>query len=104
MNEGERERERDGERGQRDVGCVACQSGQSITVPKRALDRLSNQFRTPSSFVAIKREKERQSGISRGKCCLCDGESESSVSVELSRSRKNIVGGRVFRATEKDRK
>lgn len=60
-----------------DDGCVVRQSGQSITVPKRVLERLSNQFWTVSSLVAIKRRTECLGRIVKEVCRLRGGESES---------------------------
>lgn len=56
---------------------MARQSGQSITVPKRVPERLSNQFWTVSSLVAIKRRTERLGKIVEEVYRPCDGESES---------------------------
>jgi len=58
-------------------GCVAQQSGQSITVPKRVPERLSNQFWIVSSLVAIKRRTECLGRIAKEVCRPRDGESKS---------------------------
>lgn len=56
---------------------VMWQSGQSIMVPKRVLERLSNQFWTVSSLVAIKRRTEYSGRNAKEICRPRDGESEN---------------------------
>jgi len=48
-----------------------------ITVPKRVLEGLSNQFWTVASLVAIKRRTEYPGRNAKEICCPCDGESEN---------------------------
>lgn len=72
---------------------MARQSGQSITVPKRVPERLSNQFWTVSSLVAIKRRTERLGKIAKEVYRPCDGESESRG--ERPRLRKRTRRGKV---------
>lgn len=64
-----KESENDNQRGEEtgsETGGVAQQSGQSITMPKRASEHCSNQFWTVSSLVAIKRRapwKDREGSM-----------------------------------------
>lgn len=52
-------------------------TNQSITVPKQAPKRLSNQFWAVFSLVAIKKRTENFGKIVKEVCRLRDGESES---------------------------
>lgn len=72
---------------------MARQSGQSIMVPKRVPKRLSNQFWTVSSLVAIKRRTECFGRIVKEVCRPRDGESESRG--ERPRLRKRTRRGKV---------
>lgn len=72
---------------------MARQTGQSITVPKRVPDRLSNQFWTVSSLVAIKRRTECLGRIAKEVCRSRDGESENQG--DWPRLRKRIRRGKV---------
>lgn len=72
---------------------MAWQTGQSITVPKRVPERLSNQFWTVSSLVAIKRRTECLGRIVKEVCRPRDGESENQG--ERPRLRKRTRRGKV---------
>lgn len=74
---------------------MARQTGQSITVPKRVPERLSNQFWTVSSLVAIKRKTECLGRIVKEVCCPRDGESENQG--ERPRLRKRTRRGKKWK-------